>query len=109
MSERSELIADLRFCCAANVVTSSEAREPDAYRDSSNRWLGSVRRAPRDATFQREPHRLAPISIPDVAMELPSPGLVLPDDDVLALVRDLAICGAERVSADLYRRVTMVF
>ncbi len=33
-------ITDLRFCCAANVVTASEAREPDAYRDSSNRLLG---------------------------------------------------------------------
>jgi len=29
----------LRFCCAANVVTVSEAREPDAYRASSNRLL----------------------------------------------------------------------
>ena len=25
------------FCCAANVVTASEAREPDVRRDSSNR------------------------------------------------------------------------
>ncbi len=29
----------LRFCCAANVVTASEAREPDVYRDCSNRLL----------------------------------------------------------------------
>ena len=29
----------LRFCCAANVVTESETRELDAYRDSSNRLL----------------------------------------------------------------------
>ncbi len=29
----------LRFCCAANVVTASVAREPDAYRDCSNRLL----------------------------------------------------------------------
>ena len=29
----------LRFCCAANVVTASEARELDAYRDCSNRLL----------------------------------------------------------------------
>ncbi len=29
----------LRFCCAANVVTASEAREPDVCRDSSNRLL----------------------------------------------------------------------
>ena len=27
---------DLRFCCAAKMVTASEAREPDGYRDSSN-------------------------------------------------------------------------
>ncbi len=33
---------DLRFCCAANVVTASEAREPDVYRDSSNRLLGRL-------------------------------------------------------------------
>ncbi len=32
-----------RFCCAANVVTASEAREPDAYRASSNRLLESRR------------------------------------------------------------------
>ena len=37
-------ITSLRFCCAANVVTASEAREPDAYRDCSNRLLGSRRR-----------------------------------------------------------------
>ena len=35
---------DLRFCCAANVVTASEARDPDAYRDSSNRLLESFPR-----------------------------------------------------------------
>ncbi len=33
---------DLRFCCAANVVTAGEAREPDGYRDCSNRLLGRV-------------------------------------------------------------------
>ncbi len=32
----------LRFCCAANVVTASEAREPHVYRDSSNRSLDSL-------------------------------------------------------------------
>ena len=32
-------LTSLRFCCAANVATASEAREPDAYRDSSNRLL----------------------------------------------------------------------
>ncbi len=36
----SRHLTDLRFCCAANVVTASEAREPDAYRDCSNRLLG---------------------------------------------------------------------
>ena len=34
-------ITDLRFCCAANVVTASEAREPVVYRDCSNRLLES--------------------------------------------------------------------
>ncbi len=34
-------LTSLRFCCAANVVTASEAREPDVYRDCSNRLLGS--------------------------------------------------------------------
>jgi hypothetical protein len=29
----------LRFCCAANVVTASEAREPDGCRDCINRLL----------------------------------------------------------------------
>jgi len=38
-------LTSLRFCCAANVVTASEAREPDAYRDSSNRLLGRMRRS----------------------------------------------------------------
>ncbi len=32
----------LRFCCAANVVTASAAREPGAYRDCSNRLLGGM-------------------------------------------------------------------
>ena len=32
-------LTDLRSCCAANVVTTSVAREPDAYRVSSNRLL----------------------------------------------------------------------
>ncbi len=32
----------LRFCCAANVVTASVAREPVAYRDCSNRLLRSL-------------------------------------------------------------------
>ncbi len=35
-------LTDLRFCCAANVVTASEARDPDVYRDCSNRLLGST-------------------------------------------------------------------
>ena len=29
----------LRFCCASKMLTASEAREPNAYRDSSNRLL----------------------------------------------------------------------
>ncbi len=33
-------LTSLRFCCKANVVTASVAREPDVYRDSSNRLLG---------------------------------------------------------------------
>ena len=33
---------DPRFCCAANVVTASEAREPDVYRDCSNRLLDGL-------------------------------------------------------------------
>ena len=32
-------LTDLRFCCAPNVVTASEAREPGVYRVSSNRLL----------------------------------------------------------------------
>ncbi len=32
-------LTSLRFCCAANVVTASVAREPDVYRDCSNRLL----------------------------------------------------------------------
>ena len=32
-------LTDLRFCCAANVVTASEAREVDGCRDGSNRLL----------------------------------------------------------------------
>ncbi len=33
----------LRFCCAANVVTASVAREVDGGRDCSNRLLGRAR------------------------------------------------------------------
>ena len=36
-------LTDLRFCCAANVVTASVAREPNADRDCSNRLLGGWR------------------------------------------------------------------
>jgi len=38
-------LTSLRLCCAANVVTASEAREVEGYRDCSNRLLecGSVR------------------------------------------------------------------
>ncbi len=36
-------LTSLRFCCAANVVTASEAREPDVYRDCSNRVLDGTR------------------------------------------------------------------
>ena len=32
-------LTSLRFYCASNMRTASEAREPDAYRDSSNRLL----------------------------------------------------------------------
>ncbi len=35
-------LTDLRFCCAANVVTASVARELAAYRDCSNRLLDRV-------------------------------------------------------------------
>ena len=36
--ERSVVgLTDLRFCCAANVVTASEVREPDTCRDKCNR------------------------------------------------------------------------
>ncbi len=38
----------LRFCCAANVVTASEAREPDVCRDCSNRLLERAARMPLD-------------------------------------------------------------
>ncbi len=38
-------ITSLRFCCAANVVTAGVAREPDGYRDCSNRLLDSCERA----------------------------------------------------------------
>ena len=34
-------LTDLRFCCAANVVTASVARDVDGCRDCSNRLLGS--------------------------------------------------------------------
>ncbi len=44
-------LTSLRFCCAANVVTASVAREPDAYRDSSNRLLG---RSPPGSTHVDE-------------------------------------------------------
>ncbi len=35
-------LADMRFCCAAKMPSASEAREPDAYRDSSNHLLDSA-------------------------------------------------------------------
>ena len=35
-------LTDLRFCCAANVVTASEAREVEGCRDCSNPMLGSL-------------------------------------------------------------------
>ncbi len=34
---REGILTSLRFCSAANVVTTSEAREPNVYGDSSNR------------------------------------------------------------------------
>ena len=34
-----EIVNVSRFCCAANVVIASAAREPDVYRDCSNRLL----------------------------------------------------------------------
>ncbi len=40
----SRRLTSLRFCCAANVVTESAAREPDVYRDCSNRLLERARR-----------------------------------------------------------------
>jgi hypothetical protein len=36
-------LTSLRFCCAANVVTASEAREPDVYRDCRDPLLGGWR------------------------------------------------------------------
>ncbi len=39
ISHQRVYLTDMRFCCAANVVTASEARDPDAYRDCSNRLL----------------------------------------------------------------------
>ena len=32
---------NLRFCCASNLPTASEARDPDGYRDCSNRCSSS--------------------------------------------------------------------
>ncbi len=32
-------LTDLRFCCASKVPSASKVREPDAYRDCSNRLL----------------------------------------------------------------------
>ena len=38
---------DLHFCCAPNVVTAGEAREPEVYRDCSNRLLcGRISQCP---------------------------------------------------------------
>ena len=34
--------SSLRFCCASKMPTASEAREPDLYRDRSNRLLESL-------------------------------------------------------------------
>ena len=55
----------LRFCCAANVVTAGEAREPDAYRDSSNRLLCSPR------TIKSISHAVR--SIPGTPLEFSGP------------------------------------
>ncbi len=38
-------LTDLRFCCATNVWTAGAARDPDVYRECSNRLL--VRRPTR--------------------------------------------------------------
>ena len=38
-------LTDWRFCCATKMPNASEAREPSAYRDSSNRLLESERSA----------------------------------------------------------------
>jgi len=45
----------LRFCCAANVVTASVARDPDVYRDSSNRLLGGPTEEPTVALCATAP------------------------------------------------------
>ncbi len=37
----SRCLTSLRFCCAIKMPTASEARDPNAYRDSSSRLLGS--------------------------------------------------------------------
>ncbi len=49
-------LTSLRFYCAANVVTASEAREPDAYRVSSNRLLDGAAKTcdPRDLVTQSD-------------------------------------------------------
>ena len=38
--ESKRRLTSLRFCCASKMWTASEAREPDGFRDCSNRLLG---------------------------------------------------------------------
>ena len=45
-TKQERYLTDLRFCCAAKMVTASVARESDAYRDSSNRLLDGARVQP---------------------------------------------------------------
>ena len=55
-------LTDLRFCCAANVVTASVARDVDGCRNSSNRLLGAIRQAHRPAsTAKRSANPLLPL------------------------------------------------
>ncbi len=43
MLTKARALTSLRFCCASKMTTAGEAREPDDYRDSSNRLLCSAR------------------------------------------------------------------
>ena len=63
--ESGHRLASLRFCCAANVVTASVAREHYVYRDSSDRLILPRRtyRPHRAATATREVRCCTPEAI----------------------------------------------